>query len=251
MGAMDDLLRNVETAIGAEELEQRINDGKRLKVKFGVDPTRPDLTFGHLVVFNKLREFQELGHEAILLLGDYTAQIGDPSGQSDLRPALTKEQVEENASTYLDQAFKILNTSNQSFSEVERQFKVESVYGYIPNTVTFPSASYNSLPSNISSIINDINRRKGLLNLIEEHLLSLIHEKENSDIVPFAIPIKMDQNKILKVKNALCTKFNAEAEILNFDFNQNMLNTNYEKALVLGCHSSWKNHIFQNLGIAK
>ena len=63
MGAMDDLLRNVETAIGAEELEQRINDGKRLKVKFGVDPTRPDLTFGHLVVFNKLKEFQELGHE--------------------------------------------------------------------------------------------------------------------------------------------------------------------------------------------
>jgi len=111
MGAMDDLLRNVETAIGAEELEQRINDGKRLKVKFGVDPTRPDLTFGHLVVFNKLREFQELGHEAILLLGDYTAQIGDPSGQSDLRPALTKEQVEENASTYLDQAFKILDES--------------------------------------------------------------------------------------------------------------------------------------------
>ncbi len=109
IGSMDDILCNVETAIGGEELEQRIKDGKRLKVKFGVDPTRPDLTFGHLVVFNKLREFQQLGHEAILLIGDYTAQIGDPSGQSDLRPVLTKEQVAENASTYLAQAFKILD----------------------------------------------------------------------------------------------------------------------------------------------
>ena len=109
MRAMDDLLRNVETAIGTEELDERIKEGKRLKVKFGVDPTRPDLTFGHLVVFNKLRQFQELGHEAILLIGDYTAQIGDPSGRSDLRPVLTKQQVEENASTYLDQAFKILD----------------------------------------------------------------------------------------------------------------------------------------------
>lgn len=106
---MDNLLRNVETAIGEEELWQRIKDGKRLKVKFGVDPTRPDLTYGHLVVFNKLRQFQDLGHEAILLIGDFTAQIGDPSGQSDLRPVLTKEQVDENAATYLSQAFKILD----------------------------------------------------------------------------------------------------------------------------------------------
>jgi len=106
---MKELLSNVETAIGADELENRIKKGKRLKVKFGVDPTRPDLTFGHLVVFNKLRQFQDLGHEAILLIGDYTAQIGDPSGRSDLRPVLTKEQVDENAATYLDQAFKILD----------------------------------------------------------------------------------------------------------------------------------------------
>ena len=111
MGVLEKLLRNVETAIGDEELADKITAGKCLKVKFGVDPTRPDLTFGHLVVFNKLRQFQELGHETILLIGDYTAQIGDPSGQSALRPVLTKEQVEENAATYLSQAFKILNES--------------------------------------------------------------------------------------------------------------------------------------------
>ena len=74
-----------------------------------VDPTRPDLTFGHLVVFNKLRQFQEMGHEAILIIGDFTTLIGDPSGRSSTRPVLTREDIEENARTYLDQAFKILD----------------------------------------------------------------------------------------------------------------------------------------------
>ncbi|MBT3568333.1 MAG: tyrosine--tRNA ligase, partial [Opitutae bacterium] len=79
MNAIETLLTNAEVIIGQEELEKRISAGKRLKVKFGVDPTRPDLTLGHMVVFEKLRQFQEMGHEAILLIGDYTAQIGDPS----------------------------------------------------------------------------------------------------------------------------------------------------------------------------
>ena len=106
---LDELLNNTEVAIGEEELGQRLAEGRKLKVKFGVDPTRPDLTFGHLVVFNKLKEFQDAGHEAILLIGDYTAQIGDPSGRSELRPELTGEEVEANAKTYLDQAFRILD----------------------------------------------------------------------------------------------------------------------------------------------
>ena len=106
---LDELLNNTEVAIGEEELGQRLAEGRKLKVKFGVDPTRPDLTFGHLVVFNKLKQFQDAGHEAILLIGDYTAQIGDPSGRSELRPELTREEVDANAKTYLDQAFRILD----------------------------------------------------------------------------------------------------------------------------------------------
>ncbi|MBC2603606.1 tyrosine--tRNA ligase [Puniceicoccus vermicola] len=100
---------NTENAIGVDELEERIAQGKRLKVKLGVDPTRPDLTFGHLVVFNKLREFQDQGHEAILIIGDYTAMIGDPSGRSSTRPVLTAEDVKINSQTYLDQAFRVLD----------------------------------------------------------------------------------------------------------------------------------------------
>ena len=103
------LLSNTEIVIGEEELVEKISQGKKLKIKFGVDPTRPDLTFGHLVVFNKLKQFQDAGHEAILLIGDYTARIGDPSGRSDLRPELTEEEVNENAKTYLEQAFRIID----------------------------------------------------------------------------------------------------------------------------------------------
>ena len=108
---MSDFLfeKNTENAIGSDELRERIASGKRLKVKLGVDPTRPDLTFGHLVVFNKLREFQDQGHEAILIIGDFTAMIGDPSGRSSTRPVLTEEDVRTNATTYLDQAFRILD----------------------------------------------------------------------------------------------------------------------------------------------
>ena len=105
------LLSGSETIIGKEELIEKISSGVKLKVKFGVDPTRPDLTFGHLVVFNKLKQFQDAGHDTILLIGDYTARIGDPSGRSDLRPELTASEVDENAETYLDQAFKILDSS--------------------------------------------------------------------------------------------------------------------------------------------
>lgn len=100
---------NAEAVIGVESLLERIRAGKKLRVKLGVDPTRPDLTFGHMVVFNKMRQFQDMGHDCILLIGDYTATIGDPSGRNETRPVLTAEEVQANAETYLQQAFKILD----------------------------------------------------------------------------------------------------------------------------------------------
>lgn len=107
--SIENLLFNTEKIIGEKQFKDNILSGKKLRIKFGVDPTRPDLTFGHLVVFNKLKQFQDAGHEAILLIGDYTARIGDPSGRSDLRPELSEDEVAENAKTYLDQAFKIID----------------------------------------------------------------------------------------------------------------------------------------------
>lgn len=103
------LKQRTEVFLGEEQLLERIKAGKKLRVKLGVDPTRPDLTFGHMVVFNKLRQFQDLGHTAVLVIGDFTTRIGDPSGRSVARPILSPEEIEENAKTYLEQAFKILD----------------------------------------------------------------------------------------------------------------------------------------------
>lgn len=109
MSFFDNIRRNTDTAIGLDGLESRLASKRPLRVKLGVDPTRPDLTFGHMVVLNKLRQFQDLGHEAILIIGDFTTLIGDPSGRSATRPVLTTEEIRENAATYLDQAFMILD----------------------------------------------------------------------------------------------------------------------------------------------
>jgi len=91
------------------KLEKSAKAGKPLRVKLGVDPTAPDLHLGHTVVIRKLKHFQEMGHTAVFLIGDFTAMVGDPTGQSETRPPLTREQVKANAETYLEQVFKILD----------------------------------------------------------------------------------------------------------------------------------------------
>jgi tyrosyl-tRNA synthetase len=97
---------------GQYKLQYAKDTNKPLRIKLGMDPTRPDLHLGHTVVMRKLKEFQSLGHQIVLLVGGATAMIGDPSGKSETRPALTKEQVEENAKTYFAQMSKVLDVSN-------------------------------------------------------------------------------------------------------------------------------------------
>jgi tyrosyl-tRNA synthetase len=95
--------------VPAQALATKLESGRQLVVKLGVDPTAPDLHLGHAVPLRKLRQFQDLGHTVVLIIGDFTALIGDPSGRSTTRPALTPEQIEENAATYIEQAFKVLD----------------------------------------------------------------------------------------------------------------------------------------------
>ena len=102
------LARGAAQIISEAELADKLRRGRPLRVKLGVDPTSPDIHLGHTVVIRKLRDFQELGHQAVLIIGDFTALVGDPSGQSITRPQLTPDQVRVNAETYRDQAFKIL-----------------------------------------------------------------------------------------------------------------------------------------------
>ncbi len=107
----DTLLAGCEAVYSPEELRSRLASGKRLRVKLGMDPTAPDLTLGHTVVLRKLRQFQDFGHKAVLIIGDYTAMIGDPTGKSKTRPMLTPEEIRVNAATYLAQAGKVLDLS--------------------------------------------------------------------------------------------------------------------------------------------
>lgn len=101
--------RGADELIVEDELIEKLKAGKRLRVKAGFDPTAPDLHLGHTVLINKLKQFQDLGHDVLFLIGDFTGMIGDPTGKSATRPPLTAEQVEENAQTYKEQVFKILD----------------------------------------------------------------------------------------------------------------------------------------------
>jgi len=97
----------------AEKLTESAKENRPLRVKLGLDPTSPDIHLGHTVVLRKVRHFQDAGHKAVLIIGDYTARIGDPTGQNSTRPMLTGEQIKENAKTYFTQAGKILDTSEE------------------------------------------------------------------------------------------------------------------------------------------
>lgn len=118
--ALTELERATNEIIPLEEFRTRINKaaetGQRLRIKAGFDPTAKDLHLGHTLLLNKLRAFQELGHEAIFLIGDFTGMIGDPTGKNETRKPLSREQVEENAQTYKEQVFKILDPAQTTIA---------------------------------------------------------------------------------------------------------------------------------------
>src|SRR5436190_11336602 len=108
------LARRCERILTEEDLRKKLaksqSTGKPLRIKFGMDPTAPDVTLGHAVPLRVIRQFQDWGHKAVLIIGDYTARVGDPSGRNSTRPVLSGEEIDRNAKTYLDQVGKILRT---------------------------------------------------------------------------------------------------------------------------------------------
>ena len=107
--ALELISRGTEEIIKVEDLQKKLESGRTLRIKVGFDPTAPDLHIGHTVIINKMRQFQDLGHEVTFLIGDFTGMIGDPTGKNVTRKPLTKEQVQENAETYATQVFKVLD----------------------------------------------------------------------------------------------------------------------------------------------
>src|SRR3954452_12626983 len=109
MSELELLMRGVEEALPEGQLAKQLAKGDPLRVKLGIDPSSADIHLGHVVVLTKLAQFQQAGHTVVLIIGDFTARVGDPSGRDTTRPVLTPDQIEQNAQTYQDQAFKVLD----------------------------------------------------------------------------------------------------------------------------------------------
>lgn len=134
--------RGIIDLVSEDELVEKLKENTPLRVKLGVDPTSPDLHLGHSVVLNKLRQFQDLGHNAVLIIGDFTAMVGDPSGRDSTRPVLPLEKIKENAETYVEQAFKILDKN-----------KTEIVYN---STWLKPFFSFNGEKSEFLNVARSV-----------------------------------------------------------------------------------------------
>jgi tyrosyl-tRNA synthetase len=128
---MAELARGAQDLLLPEELESKLKSGRRLKIKAGFDPTAPDLHLGHTVLINKMRQFQQFGHEVIFLIGDFTGMIGDPTGRNATRPRLTPEEIQANARTYEQQIFRILDPVETRIDFNSRWFGPMSAAGLI------------------------------------------------------------------------------------------------------------------------
>lgn len=106
------LLKGITKIVDKNDFNILINSNKKLRIKWGIDPTKPDLTLGHFIILKKLKEFQDLGHKIIIIIGDYTAMIGDPSGRSFMRPIISNEEIQYNYKTYINQIFKVLDSNS-------------------------------------------------------------------------------------------------------------------------------------------
>jgi len=134
--------RGVSEIISREEFVRLLNSGRPLRLKMGFDPSRPDIHLGHVVGLRKLRQLQDLGHQVILIVGDWTAQIGDPSGQSATRPMLTHEQVMENAQSYLRQFFKVVDEDRTQVVQQSEWFSEFTLADVISLTGKFTVAQF-------------------------------------------------------------------------------------------------------------
>ena len=133
---MTDLARNAVDVLPAGRLEEQLASGRPLRVKLGIDPTTADIHLGHTVVLEKLREFQAAGHTVVLIIGDFTAQVGDPSGRSAQRPVPTAAEIEANAETYQEQAFKVLDRERTEvrFNSEWLRMEPEALLGLLAQT---------------------------------------------------------------------------------------------------------------------
>ena len=172
----DVLKRGVEEIIIEKEFVEKLDSGKSLRLKMGFDPSAPDIHLGHAVGLRKLRQLQELGHKVVLIVGDWTAQIGDPSGRSQTRNMLSAEEVNANAQTYLDQFFKIVDRDRTEIRLQSEWFGPFSLANVIELTSKFTVAQILAR-DDFAKRFNE-NQPIAITELLYPLLLSLIHISE-------------------------------------------------------------------------
>ena len=148
---LDLIARGSDEILKRDELEARLALGRPLRIKAGFDPTAPDLHIGHTVLLNKMRQFQDLGHQVIFLIGDFTGMIGDPTGKNVTRKPLTREDVEANAKTYAAQVFKVLDRQRTEVRFNSEWFGRMSAADICPNHSELKRTSVRSLSSTLNT----------------------------------------------------------------------------------------------------
>ena len=140
---------------------------------------------------------------------------------------------------HADKAFDSLVWARKNLQGTDEQFEINSVYGYLPGVVTFPSGAYTALPSDIDSIRQDIGRRKKLLRLIHGRFPDLVPETNDCDVVPSAVPIQLPLDLSQRISSVISDSLEVEVPVMHFDFNLNMLDPDYRTSLIIGCHQDW------------
>lgn len=149
------------------------------------------------------------------------------------------QEVCTGQSEYAERAFDSLRHSRQNSDGLDEQFEIQAVYGYLPGLVAFPSQAYAHLPKSTQEIEADNHRRRGCRDMIHERFPGLTPDLTNTDVVPFAVPVKGAPGNLEEISNKIFARLGAEVPVLHFDFACNMLRPDYRKALVIGCHSGW------------
>jgi hypothetical protein len=185
------IARGADEVLVESELLKKLETGKPLRIKAGFDPTAPDLHLGHTVLLNKLRQFQDLGHHILFLIGDFTGLIGDPTGKNATRPPLTKKEVEDNAITYTSQVFKILDksktqiiiivgmTTNHCISTTAR---MSGNLGYDTYLISDSTACYNTKTINGDIIDCEVVYETSLASINEE-FATVINSEELINLI--------------------------------------------------------------------
>ncbi len=171
------------------------------------------------------------------------------SGNDAVNRSLDEEygELSREHEAHAERAFDSLTRARENPEGVEEKFEISSVYGYLPEVVTFPAGAYAGLPSDINAIETDISRRKKLLAMIHGRFPDRVPDLNGCEVVPFAVPVQLPHDQSVNIATGIRSRLGIEVPVMHFDFNLNMLEPDYRAALVIGCHESWSEDLVSSI----